>query len=146
MNIKEIIKKAHENAKGKGFYDCPVCGTPDNAHHSAYCLDSFTDMVRQKNIGELLMLVVSELSEALEAHRRRGIIKVNLDNIETLKDKDEFMIHFERHIKDGFQDELADAVIRICDLCGYLNIDLERHIQLKMQYNETIEYKHGKRY
>ena len=123
MAIPEIIKQAHENAVEKGFYD-------DGA----------------KNIGELLMLVVSELGEALESHRKHGIIYKNLDNIETLQDKDEFILHFERHLKNSFQDELADAVIRICDMCGYLNIDLEKHIELKMKYNSTREYKHGKRY
>lgn len=33
--------------------------------------------------------------------------------------------------------ELADAVIRIADLCGHLGIDLEAAIDLKMAYNET---------
>ena len=43
MNINELIKEAHQNAVSKGFYD-----------------DG------EKNIGELLMLIVSELGEALE--------------------------------------------------------------------------------
>ena len=38
------------------------------------------------------------------------------------------------------------AVIRIADLCGYLNIDLESHIKAKMRYNESRPYKHGKEY
>ncbi len=42
--------------------------------------------------------------------------------------------------------ELADAVIRIADLCGHLGIDLEAAIDLKMAYNETRPFKHGKRF
>ena len=42
--------------------------------------------------------------------------------------------------------ELADAVIRIADLCGYLGIDLDTVISEKMAYNETRPFKHGKRF
>ena len=53
---------------------------------------------------------------------------------------------FEHHVKDTFEDELADAVIRILDLCGAKGIDIEKHIELKMKYNETRERMHGKKY
>ena len=42
--------------------------------------------------------------------------------------------------------ERADAVIRIADLCGHLGIDLEAASDLKMAYNETRPFKHGKRF
>ena len=47
---------------------------------------------------------------------------------------------------EGVAVELADAVIRIADLCGHLGIDLEAAIALKMDYNETRPFKHGKRF
>lgn len=47
---------------------------------------------------------------------------------------------------EGVAVELADAVIRIADLCGHLGIDLEAAIDLKMAYNETRPFKHGKRF
>ena len=127
MTITELIKRAHDNAVNKGFY-------PEG---------------EQKNIGELLMLIVSELGEALEAHRKN---KFSGDSLEIyLKELNNPNVGdcsgiFEHYIKYTFEDELADAAIRIFDMCGYLNIDLEKHIELKMKYNETREYKHGKRY
>ncbi len=42
--------------------------------------------------------------------------------------------------------ELADAVIRIADLCGHLGIDLDAVIEEKMAYNADRPYKHGKRF
>lgn len=121
MNINELVKQSHDNAVKKGFYDTP-----------------------NKNIGELLMLVVSELGEALEAHRKNRF--ANLKGLEAGITPSGKILTFEHWVKDTFEDELTDAVIRICDMCGYLNIDLEKHIELKMRYNETREYKHGKRY
>lgn len=51
---------------------------------------------------------------------------------------------FKKRVKDTFEDELADAVIRIMDLAEYMQIDLYKHILLKHWYNKQREYKHGK--
>lgn len=39
--------------------------------------------------------------------------------------------------------KLADVVIRLLDICGYLNIDLEAAIIEKMRFNESRPYRHG---
>lgn len=37
-------------------------------------------------------------------------------------------------------------MIRILDLCGWMDIDIQRHVELKMQYNAGREKMHGKKY
>jgi len=101
--------------------------------------------IANKNIGELLMLIVSELGEAIEAHRKNEFAQVKRWKEESYTESGKKLL-FEKLIKDSFEDELADAVIRIFDMCGYLKINLEEHIVLKMWYNSTREHKHGKEY
>lgn len=73
---------------------------------------------KERNIGEALMLIVTELAEAMEAHRVQD--------------------------KDNFREELADAFIRLLDLCGGLKIDIEEEILRKSLKNKKRPYKHGK--
>jgi NTP pyrophosphatase (non-canonical NTP hydrolase) len=122
MSLNDLSKQIHQQNKDKGFYDNI---TQENV-----------------NIGERLMLIVSELSEALEAHRGRG----NQLNINEFKDYPDFKKGFELYIKDSFEDEIADSFIRLFDLCGLMNIDIEFHIEQKLKYNKTRESKHGKKY
>ncbi|WP_278752590.1 hypothetical protein [Alistipes putredinis] len=124
--MNELAQEIYNNAKAKGFYDNPAeCGTR-------------------------LMLVVSELSEALEADRknkRADLCAFNSPKQVTPRTGvNPFQDKFERHIKDTFEDEIADAIIRLLDLCAYQQIDIEKHIELKMKYNSLRPYKHGKRY
>ena len=73
-----------------------------------------------RNIPEMLCLIHSEISEAMEAHRK------NL-----MDDKLPF--------RKGVEVELADAVIRIMDLAGGLDLDIAEAIIEKMQYNANRE-------
>lgn len=132
--MEQLIKKAHQVAKDKGFWET------------------------ERNVPEMLMLVVSELAEALEALRKDHYADANISN-ELYKDikvneyDDEFNIMdgpwkagFEKNIKSTFEDEIADVAIRLFDLCGGLNIDLQKHVELKMMYNSMRGYKHGKKF
>ena len=110
--------------------------------------------VSKENIGQTLMLVVSELSEALEADRKKQ--HADLTEIKNLFVDPEdytwenspysFIEVFERDIKDTFEDEIADSFIRLFDLAGGLGIDIDFHIAQKRKYNSFREFKHGKAY
>jgi NTP pyrophosphatase (non-canonical NTP hydrolase) len=128
VTIPELQIRIHQNAKDKGFYDNP-----------------------DRNVGEALMLIVGEVSEAMEAYQTGKFAKWDLyhkinDSDFVMSQEAQTRMCFENYIKNSFEDELADVVIRIMDLCGYLKIDLEAHILAKMQYNSTREKLHGKRY
>lgn len=128
MNINTLIELSHATAKEKGFWDS------------------------ERNLPELLMLTVSELSEALEALRKEH--KSSPDIVASLynsyvedphpMDAETFKHEFQSHVKNSFEDEIADTAIRLFDLCGGLGIDLETHILLKINYNKLRGYKHGK--
>src|SRR3990172_10627417 len=100
MTITELQKEIHDTANSKGWWDAP------------------------RNIGELIALCHSELSEALE-EIRSGSNPVHID----------YEIESRKPI--GFPIELADVVIRILDIAGGLGIDLEQAMHVKMAYNKT---------
>ena len=109
----------------------------------------------ERNVGELLMLVTSELGEAMEAHRKGHFAKMDIyeatkekyfANIDTSAKNVIATTTFQSCIKDSFEDEIADAVIRLLDLSAGLGIDLEKHINYKVQYNKGREKLHGKLY
>lgn len=92
--------------------------------------------------GTALMLTVSELSEALEALRKDR--RADITNFDTEVSTLGFQNAFKAHIKDTFEDEMADALIRILDMCAKYNIDIDFHVKQKMLYNSQRPYKHGK--
>ena len=73
-----------------------------------------------RNVGEMLALVHSEISEALEGHRK------NLN--------DDHLPH-----RKMFVVELADAIIRILDIAAHLCPELPEVIVEKLDYNLVRE-------
>lgn len=69
-----------------------------------------------------LMLVISELSEAIEADRLGKWAKLDHDTIDTLQriEGAPYAQEFLRLVKDTVEDEITDAVIRLLDLLGCL--------------------------
>lgn len=41
------------------------------------------------------------------------------------------------------EEELADIIIRVLDMAGELDIDIETAVMVKHEYNSTREYRHG---
>lgn len=111
----------YQNNKAKGFWD------------------------KERNVGEMLMLVTSELGEAMEAHRKGRFAKLQ-EAQDIIAGGGDFKIAFDKHIKDTFEDEIADAIIRLLDMSAGLGIDIEKHIQAKVQYNKSRAKLHGKNY
>jgi NTP pyrophosphatase (non-canonical NTP hydrolase) len=115
MKLNDLCKEAHKLARSKGWYD-----TKDG----------------ERNVGELIALIHSELSEALEEFREPS---TRLNSIYYIIDND-----IPQNKKpEGYAIEIADAIIRIADLCGYLGIDLEEAIKIKMFYNKKRTHRHG---
>jgi NTP pyrophosphatase (non-canonical NTP hydrolase) len=101
------------------------------------------------NFAEKIALIHSELSEALEIHRNPG--PFGQEAMMWWTDKIGNRVSATRtqgacEKPEGIAIELADAVIRIMDLCGKMEIDLGRAILDKMEYNRTRPHKHGKAY
>jgi NTP pyrophosphatase (non-canonical NTP hydrolase) len=111
------------------------------------------------NIGEKLMLIVSEISEALEDYRD-GKMSVTYDTqlateftvVEASGGITRFLREDGSEARgvvvqkpEGFPVELADAVIRILDLAAWLGIDLAAVIDLKVAYNKTRPHLHGRK-
>ena len=71
----------------------------------------------EREVPELLCLIHSEISEALEAYREGN--------------------------DDGFAEELADVAIRLFDMCEYLDIDLNQGVEKKHGKNINRPYRHG---
>lgn len=104
-SVTALQSEIHTMAKEKGWWDEP------------------------RTLGDVLCLVHSEISEALEEFRNGHA-------------PDE--IYFAESGKpEGVPVELADAVIRILDYFGYLGLSAEKVLQLKVDYNATRSHRHG---
>lgn len=81
------------------------------------------------NVGERLLLINSEISEAFEEYRNgRGLT----------------VAYKEADGKPcGFGVELADALIRLLDFAEGIGIDLEALVLMKHEYNKQRAWRHG---
>ncbi len=148
MTIKELCKKAHKLACEKGFWGkCNIlCKEQDTEFCKYQCDDKGYG---KRNLSELLMLIVSELGEAQEALRQNNRQSVEYIYKEDKNLNPQFVkkeINKKEWKKDTFEDELCDAVIRICDLAESEGIDLEWQIKQKLKYNKTRPQLHGKKF
>lgn len=110
ININDLRDKAYKCAKAHGWHDTEL----SDEH--------------------FLWLIITELAEATNAHRNNK--KANIEEFYVVLgyfksqnlEKDVFdyvfRTRYDFFIKDTFEDELADACIRLLDLAGLRNIDL----------------------
>jgi NTP pyrophosphatase (non-canonical NTP hydrolase) len=107
--LKELQQQAHTTARAKGWWD------------KVKSVES--------HLPVALCLIHSEVSEALESHRRGEPL---LWHNTARNNKPE-----------GVAAELADVVIRCMDVSAALGINLQAVVESKMAYNETRAYRHG---
>lgn len=103
--INEVAKQIHENAVDHGWWD------------------------EERGFPEVLALIHSEVSEALEEYRN-GRLPTEVYTGNNGK-------------PEGIPIELADVIIRVLDYCGYTGIDIDAAISQKHEYNRTRPYRHG---
>lgn len=108
--LNELAKKIHQIAIEHGWWE------------------------NERNFGESLALVHSEVSEVLEDWRHGR----SMDTIQW-----EVGPHSGKPKPAGIPIEMADIIIRVLDLCAFYNIDIETAITEKIAYNRERPYRHG---
>lgn len=98
-----VQEVAHEQSRKAGWWTDPKTGD---------------DLTKTFNVAEKLCLVHSEISEAMEGHRKNLM--------------DDHLPH-----RTMIEVELADAVIRIADLAGAMRLDVGGAIAEKLEYNKS---------
>lgn len=104
MDLQKLSKEAFETAKAHGWHDTEQ---PDETY---------------------LMLIITEIAEAVQADRKR--FHANVDDFKSETDGltseyDDIWKHeFECYIKNRVEDKLSDIVIRCLDLAALRNCDL----------------------
>lgn len=98
-----------------------------NRAYKIACVHGFHD--EELSNEHSLMLVITELAEAVEADRKGKVVQRRMFEMNCDTPQENPTHHwcfcFERFIKDSVPDELADAVIRLLDLAGLRRISIE---------------------
>lgn len=100
---REWIKQAYETAKEHGFHDVEV-----SKEH-------------------LLMLVICEVGEAIEADRKDAISEDDLFKVHIMDFGNEgrtYQMSYRRYIKGSVSEEMADICIRLFDMAGLYGWDV----------------------
>ena len=152
--LKYLIKQANKVATEKGFWEDFEKTIEKMGELSKDFSKSDIERVRTAFYNEKISLITSELGEATEAMRLGKFCELkddgfdNINNLLLEENAGEFKYQgaYRTHIKDTFEDEIADSFIRLFDLCYKMDIDIEKFIDMKMKYNKTRDVKHGKKF
>jgi len=123
MDIKKYIEEAYKTACAHGFHD------------------------EQRPLKHWLMLVITEVSEAVEADRRnkRANVAMFEREINTPQAPEHVIKHwqfcFEQFVKDTVEDEFADICIRLFDLAGTYSYTFEVDASYKLDKKLIEKFK-----
>ena len=153
MSLMELAKAIHENADKHGFWPkerglalkavAILRGqvTSPTINRALDTIERYVRKQEDRNYGEMIALIHSEASEALEAHRSKEPA-YHLVSQPYGPDKPE-----------GELVELADVIIRCLDTMygritreGYSGPNIDQIVIGKHQFNESRPYKHGREY
>jgi len=131
-NAKKVERALMKHLRGTAFSK-NVASYMSEIHQSA--LEKGWWKGGKRNVGELMALLHSEVSEAFEDYRDHGPNRLT---------KIRYAFGGPNDGKpEGFPIELADVFIRLMDTCAGLGIDLEHAVSVKMKYNSTRPYRHN---
>ena len=100
----------------------------------------------ERNIGEILCLMHSEISEALEADRKDRYATSNMNVVNGWTSDEDFKKAYKEKVKGTFEEEMADIFIRLLDVCGYKSVDIVAHVKAKLRYTFMNNETFGKKY
>ena len=105
MDLKNYCERAYQVATYNGFYR------------------------EYKSPQHYICLIISELMEAVQAHRHNKFINIGpndvVDYLEKVKDDDDFYRLYDYLIHNTYEDELADVCIRIFSFARYMGFTLQ---------------------
>lgn len=101
--LNELSKEIHKNAVAHGWWDS------------------------ERSFGEIIALIHSEASEALEEYRNRKSLYYKGEDGKP----------------EGIAVEMIDVIIRVLDYLGKKEVDVEKILKEKHEYNKKRPYKHG---
>ena len=147
FGLNKIAKTFHLQIREKGFWDnrdqmmdliaSLRTSDPELALYMETCL-----------WDNMLMLVVSEITENQEARRkgRHGVLNFeDKQGIRDLSDED-FKAWYDANVKDTARQEIIGTIYRLLEICGGADIDLDFRMALEYRYNMLRKSKHGKNF
>lgn len=154
MELKELLEVSHQSYKDSGFWtDYDDIKNIMKNNPNIFTKEQ-VEQVKYAFISQKLSLIQKEISDSLNSLRIGRNYQGGKENIDKIIDlsknpdpenKDLFFKGaYMTHVKDTFEDELATAFIKICDLCQKIDLDLEKFILMKLAFNRTRMEKHNK--
>lgn len=145
-NLNQIAKDCHNAALNKGFYD----RENDMLTLAKDKPESFKQWLRAAFTTQRLMLLVTEASEAVESLRKFKFAQRQVFENRIKEDQPNYNQHFNHayqcHMKDTFETEIAGLMLRLFDICGRENIDIDYYLKREIEFNATRERMNGKEF